>query len=210
MRRGREGAALHGIVRGQQCHLRVNGRRIPAEVVDVRDRVLRMRCCENGFTVERRGIVLEIDHDSGFRSAYFTRLLTSAPDEHTEVILLRSANLNCDELRAFLRVPTEITVSASPLDGSVGFEAKLLNISSGGALIQGDPPYELEYGERLKLTMVNRQVLQVTGELIHFSNGTSVPEQRFGVRFVDVGPDDVRALTWYVWQRVQNFFHSES
>jgi hypothetical protein len=169
-----------------------------------------MRCCENGFAVEGRGIVLEIDHESGYRTAYFTRLLTVAPDHNTELILLRSANLNCDELRAFLRVPTEILVAATPLDRPVGFDAKLLNISSGGALIQGDPPYELEYGEKLKLTMVSRPALQITGEVMHFSKGTASPEQRFGVRFVDVEEDNVRALTWYVWQRVQIFFHSES
>ena len=58
--------------KGNKCFLRINGKRIPAELLDVRDRVIRMRCDEDGFAVQGRGIVLEFEHEAG-TAAYFTR-----------------------------------------------------------------------------------------------------------------------------------------
>lgn len=195
--------------KGTKCSLRIDGRRYPAELVDARDRVLRMQCLEDGFDMQSRGVVVEFEGNGG-NAAYFTRFLTAAPDDHTELILLRSANLNCDELRSFLRVPTEIPVSAT-LEGSPAkFDARLINISSGGALMESDKLPELEYGEKLQLQIVDDPGISVQGELIHFSNGKPSSNLRVGVRFIDVDDANVRALTWFVWKRVKMFFHDYS
>ena len=195
--------------KGMKCALRIDGKRFAAELVDARDRVLRLRCLEDGFFLRSRGIVVEFDSPKG-TAAYFTRFLTSAPDCHTELILLRSANLNCDELRSFLRVPTEIAVSVTLEDSPAQFGAKLLNISSGGALLESGSLPEVEYGEHLKMQIAEDPAIAVEGELVHFLNGKSTSEPRFGVRFTDVDDEDVRALTWFVWKRVKLFFHDFS
>lgn len=195
--------------KGMKCALRIDGKRYPAELVDIRDRVLRMRCLEDGFSMQSRGIVVEFEGRNG-TAAYFTRLLTAAPDDHTELILLRSANLNSDELRSFLRVPTEIGVSVTLEDSPAQFGAKLLNISSGGALMEGDSLPELEYGERIKMQITDDPAICALAELVHFSNGKPSSNLRIGVRFVDVDDESVRALTWFVWRRVKLFFHDLS
>ncbi|MDZ4859773.1 MAG: PilZ domain-containing protein [Candidatus Hydrogenedentes bacterium] len=195
--------------KGSQCHMRINGKRIPAEVLDVRDRVVRIRCAEDGFAPEGRGIVVEFDGPKG-TAAYFTRFLTSAPDAHTELVLLRSANLNCDELRSFLRVPTEIKVTLMLDDSPAQFQAKLLNISSGGALMESETLPELEHGEQLKVQIADDPAVTVLGELVHFSTGKPASRPRFGVRFVEVDNDSVRTLTWFVWKRVKQFFQDFS
>lgn len=197
------------IAKGAKCALRIDGRRYPAEVVDVRERVLRLRCLEDGFDIQARGIVVEFDGPKG-TAAYFTRYLTSAPDSHTELVLLRSASLNCDELRSFLRVPTEIGVVVTLSDSAARFQAQLLNISSGGALIESDSLPEVEYGERLRLEIAEDPAISVSGDLVHFSNGKAASRPRFGVRFVDMDNESVRALTWFVWKRVKLFFHDYS
>ena len=76
--------------KGTKCSLRIDGRRYPAELMDARDRVLRMQCLEDGFAMESRGIVVEFEGNGG-NAAYFTRFLTARPDDHNEFILLRSA-----------------------------------------------------------------------------------------------------------------------
>lgn len=177
--------------------------------MDVRDRVVRMRCAENGFAIQGRGIVVEFDCPNG-TAAYFTRYLTSAPDKQPELVLLRSANLNCDELRSFLRVPAEIGVTVGLEDSPATFDAKLLNISSGGALLESQSLPDLEYGERLLLRITEEPAISVKGELVHFSNGKPATLPRYGVRFVDVDDEAVRALTWFVWKRVKLFFHDFS
>ena len=192
--------------KGTKCSLRIDGRRYPAELVDARDRVLRMVCLEDGFSMQSRGIVVEFEGPRG-TAAYFTRFLTAAPDNHTELVLLRSANLNCDELRSFLRVPTEIGVTVTLADSPAAFSGKLLNISSGGALVEGDALPELEYGERLKLQITDDPAIAVQAELVHFSSGKPSSGLRVGVRFIGVDDDSVRALTWFVWKRVKLFFH---
>ncbi|NUM54216.1 MAG: PilZ domain-containing protein [Candidatus Hydrogenedentes bacterium] len=195
--------------KGKKCALRIDGKRYAAELLDVRDRVLRMRCLEDGFSMDSRGIVVELDGPQGI-AAYFTRFLTSAPDNHTELVLLRSANLNCDELRSFLRVPTEIAVTVALEDSPAQFGAKLLNISSGGALMESDTLPEMEYGERIRLQIADEPAISVKGELVHFSNGKPSSSLRIGVRFIDVDDASVRALTWFVWKRVKMFFHDYS
>lgn len=195
--------------KGTKCSLRIDGRRYPAQLLDARDRILRLACLEDGFSMESRGVVVEFDGQPG-TAAYFTRFLTAAPDNHTELILLRSANLNCDELRSFLRVPTEIAVTVTLADSPATFSAKLLNISSGGALMHSDALPELEYGERLKLQIAEDPAISVEGELVHFSSGKPSSDLRIGVRFVDVDDESVRALTWFVWKRVKLFFHDFS
>ena len=195
--------------KGTKCSLRIDGRRYPAELVDARDRVLRMQCLEDGFDMRSRGIVVEFEGRGG-NAAYFTRFLTAAPDDHKELILLRSANLNCDELRSFLRVPTEIAVTVTLEDSPAKFDARLLNISSGGALMESEMLPELEYGEKLQMQIVDDPGISVQSELIHFSNGKSSSSIRVGVRFIDVDDASVRALTWFVWKRVKMFFHDYS
>ena len=195
--------------KGMKCALRIDGKRFPAELVDARERVLRLRCLEDGFSMDSRGIVVEFEGPKG-TAAFFTRFLTSAPDCHTELILLRSANLNCDELRSFLRVPTEIGVSVTLEDSPAQFAAKLLNISSGGALMESGSMPEVEYGERIKVQITEDPAIAVQGEIIHFSDGKTSTDPRFGVRFMDVDDNSVRALTWFVWKRVKLFFHDYS
>ena len=185
--------------KGTKCSLRI----------DARDRVLRMQCLEDGFDMRSRGIVVEFEGRGG-NAAYFTRFLTAAPDDHKELILLRSANLNCDELRSFLRVPTEIAVTVTLEDSPAKFDARLLNISSGGALMESEMLPELEYGEKLQMQIVDDPGISVQSELIHFSNGKSSSSIRVGVRFIDVDDASVRALTWFVWKRVKMFFHDYS
>ena len=195
--------------KGSNCSLRIDGRRYPAKLVDARERVLRMVCLEDGFSIQSRGIVVEFDGPSG-TAAFFTRYLTSAPDNHTELILLRAANLSMDELRSFLRVPTEIGVTISVKGWPQGFDAKLLNISSGGALIEGANLPEIEYGERLNISIKDDPAISVNAEVIHFSASAKPDHVRLGARFVDVDVESTRSLTWFVWKRVKVFFHDYS
>lgn len=195
--------------KGSRCSLRVNGIRYPGEVVDVRDRIIRVNCASADFSPNGRGIILEVQ-DKTNTSGYYTRLLTTAPDNRRELVLLRSASLQVDELRNFLRVPTEIRVRVEPSSGTSSFLAVFLNISAGGALIEFVEPGRLERGENVTLRMLDIPSLCVQGEVVHIGNGEPGAPRLFGVRFINVNPQGALDLTWYVWNRVEKFFQEAS
>jgi hypothetical protein len=187
----------------------VNGIRYPGEVVDVRDRVIRVHCASNDFSPNGRGIILEVQ-DKTNMSGFYTRLLTTAPDNRSELVLLRSASLQVDELRNFLRVPTEIRVRVEPASGATSFLAVFLNISAGGALIEFVEPGRLERSGKVTLRMLDEPSLRVDAEVVHIGNGEPGAPRIFGVRFINVDPRGALDLTWYVWNRVKKFFHDPS
>ena len=95
------------IYKGNQCRLRIKGECIPAEVLDVRDRVIRLHCRVNGVPRDGTGLVLEFQERQRV-AGYYARVLTASPDSLDELVLLRTASLNREELRTNLRVPGEI------------------------------------------------------------------------------------------------------
>jgi len=140
-------------------------------------------------------------------AGYYGRVLTASPDSIHELVLLRSASLNREELRTNLRIPTDIplTVETNGLPNPIS--GKLLNISAGGACIETLDSIGQNGRSRVRLHMTEEPALQVAGTIVHVEESEAgTGAQRIGVRFSEIAPEDSRAISWYVWSRVRSFF----
>lgn len=201
--------SLSGHIRkGSQGYVRVGKNRYPAEILDVRERVVRCHCVVPDVPRDGAGVVLEFDTaDSKGVNGYYARVLTASPESLHEIVLLRAANLNREELRTRLRVPTDIALTVHANGLSTPVTGRLLNLSTIGAYIETTGPIGQNGQSRVSLQMTEDPELQVSGEIVHSEEkepGTGI--HRIGVRFSEVDPKDARAISWYVWSRVRSFF----
>lgn len=193
------------IRRGSTCQVRVNGKCVPGEVLDVRDRVIWMKCPPEGIPADGTGLVLEFQ-DGRSISGYYARVLTASPDTLSEMVLLRSSSLHRDELRTSLRVPSQIPVRVDFEGPKETIEGNLVNISAGGAYVESMHSPNFDGDPRVLLYMADEPALHVTGCVVHTEGEHERNLHRFGVRFTDVRAEDTRAITWYVWSRVRAIF----
>ncbi|MBX7258786.1 MAG: PilZ domain-containing protein [Candidatus Hydrogenedentes bacterium] len=193
------------IKRGNCCHLRVGGKRIPAEVVDVREQLIRLRCPEDGVPTRGSGLTIEFA-ENGAVAGYFAQVLTAAPGQAREVVLLRSPGLDRIDLRSFLRVPSSFTATVEGVQTGGPAEAQILNISSGGALLR--TPARVQVGEpvRVTLTAVEQRPIHISGSVVHIGDEQPQTEHSIGVRFLGVDTDGRHAISWYVWKRIEQIF----
>lgn len=200
--------SLCGHIRaGNRGHVRVGGNRFSVEILDVRERIIRLQCEGPASLKDGAGVMLEFACENVGVAAYYARVLTASPDAAHELVLLRSASLNREELRANLRIPTDIALVAQTNGLPQPISGRLLNISAGGAYIETSAPISRNGRSRITLQMTEDPALQIHGEIIHageseLGSGT----HRCGVRFSNVDPDSARAISWYVWSRVRAFF----
>ncbi|MFA6244269.1 MAG: PilZ domain-containing protein [Candidatus Hydrogenedentales bacterium] len=193
------------IKRGNCCHLRIGAKRFPAEVIDVREQLIRLRCPENGVPTRGSGLTLEFP-ENGAVAGYFAQVLTAAPGETREVVLLRSPGLDRIDLRSFLRVPSSFTATVESAQSGGPCEAQILNISSGGALLR--TPAAVLVGEpvRVTLTAVEQRPIRISGSVVHIGEEPPQTEHSIGVRFLGVDTDGHHAISWYVWKRIEQIF----
>jgi c-di-GMP-binding flagellar brake protein YcgR len=153
--------------------------------------------------------MLEFDDDgiSDCTAGYYARVLTASPDSIHELVLLRAASLNREELRTNLRVPTDIplTVETNGLPNPVS--GKLLNISAGGAYFETGEFTGQNGRSTVQIQMTEEPALRVGGTIIHVEEVDAASGvKRIGVRFSGISPEESRAISWYVWSRVRSFF----
>lgn len=202
-------AILCGHIRkGNRGYVRIGKDLVEAEILDVRDGIIRVHCDSPPALHDGAAVLLEFrcEEPSGV-AAYYARVLTASPDAVHEMVLLRSASLNREELRANLRVPTDIALSIHTNGHAQPLHGRLLNISAGGAYVETSSPLTLNGRSRVTLKMVDEPALQVHGEVIHAGESdTGTGIHRCGVRFSNIEPENARAISWYVWSRVRSFF----
>ncbi len=196
------------IQKGNRGYVRSGKNRVAAEILDVRDGIIRLHCESPSGLRDGAGVMLEFrSEDPAGVAGYYARVLTASPEAVHELVLLRSASLNREELRANLRVPTDIALTIQSNGLPEAMTGRLLNISAGGAYVETTAPLSRNGRSRVTLRMTEEPSLLVHGEIIHAGEseaGSGV--HRCGVRFSNVEPENARAISWYVWTRVRAFF----
>src|SRR4030042_1567852 len=103
------------------------------------------------------------------------------------------------ERRKHPRFGVDLPIEYYQTDSSIIHTGRLMNASEGGLLVY--LPEQIKIGQHLKMKLffsfgsdlnIIEILTEVAWEDIHLENGWG--DYRFGVRFIDISPDDVKKL----------------
>jgi len=103
------------------------------------------------------------------------------------------------ERRKHPRFEVNLPIEYYRIDSSIAHTGRLMNTSEGGLLIY--LPEQIEIGQHLKMKLflsfgVDLNIIEILTEVvwedIHLEKGWG--DYRFGVRFVDISPEDLNKL----------------
>ncbi len=103
------------------------------------------------------------------------------------------------EKRKHPRFGVDLPIEYYQTDSSISHTGRLMNASEGGLLVY--LPEQIKIGQHLKMKLffsfgsdlnIIEILTEVAWEDIHLENGWG--DYRFGVRFIDISPDDVNKL----------------
>ena len=110
------------------------------------------------------------------------------------------------------RVSTDLTGQIREETHVRKYDAALMNLSGGGALLETDAPVDFNSSIEVTLSVPRDRTRTIKGHVIHVDrpkpprdNGRST----VGVRFVNIDAETTKAITDYVWQRLRELYPGE-
>ncbi len=126
-------------------------------------------------------------------------LLLDAPDEG-----IRTAH------RDFCRVPTDLTVQVKDHEHVRLYDADLLNLSAGGALIRTSAPFDYTTQVDIILSLPGEVTLQLRGGVVHLADAPNhhagAPTKDMGLHFVSLDAGSLSTLTRFVNRQMKGIY----
>ena len=156
------------------------------------------------YPVEDMQVQLEF-HDSNGYDRYRTRVLRGPRADEEGVILARPQESERMQHRDSCRIPTDLTVQIKDQIHVRKYDAALINLSAGGALIRTDADFAMDTTVEVRISLPGEAPCTLLGQVVH----TTSLEQKdgltalYGIRFVSVDPEIAQVLSRYVWKRIK-------
>jgi len=192
---------------GNRCLLHVVGDYFLVEILDVEKTWIRVSFPGKDYPVEGMQVTLDFHDVSGFNS-YLSHVI-KGPDRRGGLTLARPVDSRRNRHRDSCRVPTDLTVQVKDQVHVRRYDAALIDLSGGGALIETDAPFDFSTTIEMQLSLPGEPRHLVVGQIVHVADTGrhGAPDRRmFGVRFVALAPDVVHSVTAYVWRRLREVY----
>ncbi len=193
---------------GSTCLLNVIGQYFLVDLLEVGENSIRVSFPGRDYPVPGMTVSLDFHDADGFDS--FEAEVIEGPAKNDSGLLLTKPNESRrTQHRDACRVPTDLTVQVKDQVHVRRYDASLLNLSAGGALIESDAPFDFSTTLELTLSLPGEPLLRILGQVVHISDETqsSSPGSRlFGVRFVSLDPDVRHAISRYAWYRLREIY----
>ena len=197
------------IVKGAECLLNFIGRHFKSRILEVGPETFRVTFPGKDYPVPGLNIVLEFHDDLGFY--YIPTLVVEGPQKQPGGITLQKANeVKRSTHRDSFRVPTDLTVHVRDHIHVRRYDAALVNISAGGALLRSDAPWDFSSTLEIMLSLPGEQLYTLLGQVMHIATcpqcGVQQTERVFGVKFIGIDPEIERAITNYIFTRLPELY----
>jgi len=193
--------------KGAKGYLSSGGVRVPIEIKDYCGKALQIAFMEEANVGASPWCYLEFEDDRGC-ARYNTQVCAATYDSHDGLVLVRVSGVDRKGVREFARVPTDMDVTLQSGHGAV-FEADLINISSGGALVESDATFDERAEVVMRITVPQETAHKVIGQVVHIEPGEN-GRTRYGIRFVEAQRDFMRALYHFIWGELKALFPLKS
>lgn len=190
---------------GTRGKLNVMGKRFGVEVLDIGDHGIRVSFPFADWPAEGLPIELDLPSDHGF-DRYRATVGYEPETAYIAGLVLRDP-VRCEPdvvQRGHCRVPTDLTVQVKESPHPRQFDALVMNLSVGGALLRSELSVAPGHDLAIDVSLPRRSVEPIPARVVH-----ALPEQDssgeclFGVQFQDQDPDTVSAISEYIDHRLQ-------
>lgn len=146
-------------------------------------------------------------HDDEGVTAFRARVIEGGRGSNSGLLLEYPSSLRRTFHRDAFRAPTDLVAQVRDQEHGGRYSADVLNLSSGGALLQLDVPIGTQATLDVRLAMPRHPRCQLLGEVIHSRWRHSAPiaaKGLYGIRFIE--PDDHTrdSLSRYVGERLRH------
>lgn len=183
---------------GRSCLLNATGRHFLVKILDVADDTIRTSFPVKDYLVPGMFIDLEFHKEDGYLQCY-AQVLRPPKKKGDGVVLERPAESHWNVHRDSNRVKTDLTVHVRDLAHPRSYDAGLINVSSGGSLIQTRAPLYIPAQIEIVLSLPGEPQHTVVGRVVHVG-GREGRRDLFGVRFVDLAENAYNSVMRYVGQ----------
>jgi len=196
------------ILAGSRGKLNVMGKRLGVEVLDVNDHGIRVSFPFSDCPPQ--GIPVELDIPSNHGYDRYRAIVAHEPETAYAAGLLLNDPTRCEPevaQRGHCRVPTDLTVQVREAPHPRRYDAFVLNLSTGGALLQSElsasPGHELA----IDLSLPCHGVESIPARVVYAApEGESLDRHLLGVRFENQNLDTATAISEYIDHCLQTIY----
>jgi len=193
---------------GMSCLLNVMGRHFLVKITEVGQDTLRVTFPAKDYPIEKLRADLEFYDQDGFYY-YSTEVVQGPAEAGGCLVLTKPTELKRNLHRECCRVTTDLTVQVKDQVHVRRYDAGLVDLSAGGALIQTEAPFDFSTTIEMTLSLPGESTHVILGEVIH-APGETPQEQSgariLGIRFTDVDAETSRTISRYIWRRLQEVY----
>ncbi|MFO7973652.1 MAG: PilZ domain-containing protein [Candidatus Hydrogenedentota bacterium] len=199
------------LAKGKSAFLRYWEEREPVTILEVCQDTIAVTAPEGPSPAKSVGVTLEVPTLQGVL-CYHTHVAT-APCPGDEILLLRrSASVQRFDRRRTWRVPLHTRTKVSRLDEPRTFPALVVDVSAEGAQLHTMGPFDLGEIITFRLHLPEEVPHQVCAKVVRLKSGSRDGQSAsaLGVLFQGLSGPARKALTFYIWKRLQELFPRET
>lgn len=199
------------VEKGHECFLNVTGRHFKVKILEAGPDTVRVAFPGKDYPVEGMGAALEFYDEEGY--TYINTEVTEGPGGKGEGVLLKirsEAKRNVN--RSVIRVPTDLTVQVKEQVHVRKYDAALLDLGAGGALLQTEAVFGFHTLVEITLSLPGESTYTILGQVMHAAEAPkrhNAPSHFYGIRFTEVDPDFERSVGRYIWRRLRELYPPE-
>ncbi len=196
---------------GSECMLDVTGRHFLVTILEIKDDTLHVSFPGKDYPIQGMRGALEFHDKEGF-SYYLVQVTEGPTHKGSGIWLRRTESLKRSKHRDACRVTTDLMAQVKDEAHVRRFNADLLNIGAGGALIQTEAPFDFSTTAELAVSLPGEPSHTIRCHVVDMlppSDKVHPNAKRFCLRFVEVEPDAEKSISRYVWQRLSQMYPAD-
>lgn len=194
---------------GNACLLSVMNQLFLVEILNVEPTSIRVSFPGMDYPVEGMAAGLEFHDKSGINT--YQTVVLEGPRSGKEGILLQYPHKKIRERhRDWCRVSTDLTVQVKDQIHFRRYDASLVNLSAGGALIRTNAPFDLDTTIEMFISLPGEPMHHVLGRVVHVNRCEDMPTEAprlFGIQFISPDRKIIESIIKYIWNRLREMYN---
>ena len=193
---------------GVECLLNVAGRHFLVKVLEAQDSVIRVSFPGRDYPIGGMRGEVEFHDDDGFYY-YPVQVIDGPVGKGSGITFECIDSLKRNKHRDSCRVPTDLTVQVRDEAHARRYNADLINISSGGAFVRTEAPFDFSTSVEFTLSLPGECTHTIRCQVVDMLPGTENARpagSRYCLRFAEIDAAAEKCITQYVWERLRQLY----